>query len=127
MFQRRVGKRTQYFDFEFTLLKDHHFERAATSLPSTVKGLNLNVCRKLTEKSLVVIADRCPNLEQLDMYWNCRISDFGIRKIALNCPKLTTLNLSGCKWLTDHSIVSIAENCPEIKLLNITRLEKISH
>jgi hypothetical protein len=40
----------------------------------------------------------------VEFYWNCRITSFGIKKLALSCPKLQYVNLSGCKYVTDQGI-----------------------
>jgi hypothetical protein len=54
MCSRRVGKRTQQFDFEFSNLNDEHFENAM--LPAHTTAVNLNGCREIGEKTLVQLS-----------------------------------------------------------------------
>lgn len=61
--QRRVGKRVKYLDFELSNLKDDHFE--LVTFPSELKGINLNACTELGEKTMVRIADQCKKLEEI--------------------------------------------------------------
>jgi hypothetical protein len=63
MCQRRVGKRCEYLDFEITNLNDDHFENAI--LPLELKGINLNACVEIGEKTVVRISEQCPKLEEL--------------------------------------------------------------
>ena len=102
---RRIGKNLDTLSFEFSAITDDHLSRA--TLPACLKGFNLNACREISERSLVQISEQCPNLERLELYWNCRIRDLGLKRLAIGCPKLTNLNLSGCKLITDAGIVPI--------------------
>lgn len=61
------------------------------------------------------------------MYWNCKVTDFGIKRIAENCFSLKVANFSGCKNLSDKSICVLADNCHNLEVLNLTRVMKISH
>lgn len=84
-------------------MSDEHF--AQNVRLSTLKSLNLNGCRDISDKTIVQISQDCKNLKQIELYWNCKINDFCIKKLAQNCPKLMHVNLSGCKYLTDASII----------------------
>ena len=50
----------------------------------------------------------------VEFYWNCRITDFGLKKLAMVNPNLEYVNLSGCKYLSDSSIITLSQNCPNI-------------
>ena len=52
---RRIGKSLDSLSFQFSAVTDDHLEKA--TLPQTLKKLNLNACRDITEKSLVQIAN----------------------------------------------------------------------
>ena len=60
------------------------------------------------------------------MYWNCRVSDFGVKRLGLGCRDLKVVNFSGCKRLTDRGVIPVVEACPKIEILNLTRLTLIS-
>ena len=121
---RRIGKSLNTLSFQFSAVTDEHLERSV--LPETLVGLNLNACREVTEKSLVQISKQCPNLEKIELYWNCRVSDFGVKRLAAACSRLTYVNFSGCKRLSDRGVIPVIESCPQIEVLNLTRLEKIT-
>ena len=48
---RRIGKNLDTLSFEFSAITDDHISRA--TLPACLKGLNLNACREISERSLV--------------------------------------------------------------------------
>eukprot|EP00347_Sterkiella_histriomuscorum_P014091 403362200 len=127
-FVRRVckylGKGLEKLDFEFSAVNDQHIE--ITKFPESLKELNLNGCREISEKTCVHLTKYCKNLIRIELYWNCRVIDFGIKKLSSSNPNLSYVNLSGCKYLTDSSIIALCENCPEIYHLNITRIPKIT-
>ena len=60
------------------------------------------------------------------MYWNCRVSDFGVKKLSEGCNNLTVANFSGCKHLSDKGIVPLLTNCTNLKVLNLTRINQIT-
>ena len=53
------------------------------------------------------MSEQCPDLRAIELYWNCLVSDFGIKRLSSGCPKLRVVNLSGCKQLTDSSVVPL--------------------
>ena len=65
-------------------------------------------------------------MKTIELYWNCRVSDFGVKRLAAGCPKLKVVNLSGCKLLTDRSIIVLAQTCQDIEILNLTRITLIT-
>jgi hypothetical protein len=50
----------------------------------------------------------------IELYWNCRVTDFAMKKVAVACKDLEYVNLSGCKYLSDSTILALCENCPQI-------------
>jgi len=60
------------------------------------------------------------------MYWNCRVRDLGLKRLALGCPKLIIANFSGCKLLSDAGVVPLVQACTQIEVLNLTRLPNIT-
>ncbi|CDW85727.1 f-box lrr-repeat protein 20 [Stylonychia lemnae] len=107
-----LGANLKALDFEFSTVTDEHIE--VTLFPQTLIELNLNGCREISEKACMHLQKQCKNLERLELYWNCRITDFGLKKLAIMNPKLSYVNLSGCKYLSDSSIMTFAQNCPNI-------------
>ena len=48
---RRIGKNLETLSFEFSAVTDDHLARG--TMPISLKELNLNACRELSERSLV--------------------------------------------------------------------------
>lgn len=102
---RRIGQSLHSLSFEFSAVTDDIMQRA--TLPASLLELNLNACREISERTLVQAAEQCPNLETLQLYWNCRVRDLGVKRIASGCPKLLHANLSGCKLLSDSGVIPL--------------------
>jgi hypothetical protein len=99
----------------------------AANVPfQNLSNLNLNACREITEQTIINFSYNLKNLERIELYWNCRITDFAVKKMAKACPILNFVNLSGCKHLSDSSISVVVESCPKITHFNITRLPKLT-
>jgi hypothetical protein len=122
--ERHPERKLTHLNLEFTPVTDDHFESA--TLPSTLLELNLNGCREISEKTLMVLQKSCPRLTRLgkplflsqhpliELYWNCRVTDFAMKKVAVACKDLEYVNLSGCKYLSDSTVLALCENCPQI-------------
>lgn len=70
----------------------------------TLELLNLEGCRKITDASLVAVADNCLLLNDLDVS-KCGITDSGIK--ILSCAEqlnLQVLSLSGCSEVSNKSL-----------------------
>jgi len=75
--------------------------------PDEVTNINLNACMGITDKTLKVVAKRCPQLQILTVN-RCRIiTDVGIVSIIENC-----------RIITDVGISAIIENCPHLRKLS---------
>ena len=81
---------------------------------------------KVTDESLKLIGQHCPNLNRLNVSgcWDDEteegVTDDGITAIARNCPSLNQLNVLACQSVTDVGITSIATNCPNMKSLDVS-------
>ena len=108
-----IKENLEVLNFEFSAINDGHFLTAFQQNIDfgNMKELNLNASREISDKTIVQIASKCPNLLRIELYWNCRINDFCIKKLAKSCTKLNFVNLSGCKHLCDSSISVLVENC----------------
>ncbi|TKY54685.1 F-box protein SKIP1 [Spatholobus suberectus] len=73
--------------------------------------------RHCSDRSLALVAQRCPNLEVLSIKSCPRVTDDSISRIALSCPKLRELDISYCYEITHESLVLIGRNCPNLKIL----------
>lgn len=51
-------------NFEFTPLTDEHFE-CAGSFPKSLEEINLNGCREISERTLMLIAKSCSKMKRI--------------------------------------------------------------
>ena len=64
--ERHPERKLTHLNLEFTPVTDEHFESA--TLPSTLLELNLNGCREISEKTLMVLQKSCPLLKRLGKF-----------------------------------------------------------
>ncbi|KAE9452201.1 hypothetical protein C3L33_15889, partial [Rhododendron williamsianum] len=92
----------------------------------TLEQLNLDGCKKVTDASLVAIADNCLFLRELDAS-NCEITNSGIAALASALQlNLQILSLSGCSSISDMSLAYLMELGRTLLGLNIQQCNAIS-
>eukprot|EP00397_Hematodinium_sp_SG-2012_P036724 GEMP01039681.1.p1 GENE.GEMP01039681.1~~GEMP01039681.1.p1 ORF type:complete len:317 (+),score=47.09 GEMP01039681.1:56-1006(+) len=106
-------------EFTRSLTGDH-----LSNLPSSLRSLNVNGCHQIDNDAVVDFCKRCPNLEELQLYWNTRITDVALKAIA-TCKKIRRLNLSGCQKIADEGVSAL--HCLQLEQLNMTRCPRVSH
>ncbi|KAM3321350.1 EIN3-binding F-box protein 1-like [Capsicum chacoense] len=73
----------------------------------TLELLNLDGCRKVTDASLVAIADNCSLLNDLDVS-KCAITDSGVAALSRGVQvNLQVLSLSSCSMVSNKSVPSL--------------------
>ncbi|KAI9197273.1 uncharacterized protein BJ171DRAFT_570836 [Polychytrium aggregatum] len=81
-----------------------------TSSPNacSLKSLSLNSAGpKVSDRSLVTLARRCPQLQRLDVR-KCRVSEWGLSKLYLDCAELVLLKAS-CSVQVSLSFIKLCE------------------
>ncbi|XP_059286949.1 EIN3-binding F-box protein 1-like [Lycium ferocissimum] len=92
----------------------------------TLELLNLYGCRKVTDASLVTIADNCPLLNDLDVS-KCSITDSGVAALSYGVQvNLQILSLSGCSMVTNKSVPSLKRLGESLVGLNLQHCNGIS-
>ncbi|KAJ3329080.1 hypothetical protein HDU76_008694 [Blyttiomyces sp. JEL0837] len=84
-----------------------------------IRHLQLCNLRKLTDRSLIRLANGARHLTHLDLSSytsSSRITDLGLREVIQACRWLECLGLSGCSQITDASWISLS-NSPSRSLL----------
>ncbi|KAG2700128.1 hypothetical protein I3760_07G218800 [Carya illinoinensis] len=85
----------------------------------TLEVLNFDGCRKISDASLVAIADNCPLLSDLDVS-KCAVTDCGIAALAqANQFNLQILSVSGCPLVTDKSLPALEKLGQSLLGLNL--------
>ncbi|XVE97426.1 hypothetical protein REPUB_Repub03eG0018400 [Reevesia pubescens] len=91
----------------------------------TLEVLNLDGC-KISDASLVAIAENCQLLSDLDVS-KCAISDSGIAALARsNQINLQILSVSGCSMVSDKSLPSFGKLGQTLLGLNLQQCKAIS-
>ena len=86
----------------------------------TLRRVNLNAAQDVGDVAVAAIAANNPNLREMSLYWNVRVTDTAVVHLCAACPRLERVNLSGCKRLTDASARAVAA-LPTLTRLDLTR------
>jgi hypothetical protein len=123
----------------------------AEKLNTQLRGITIDDSSTITDRSLVVLAQRCTLLRRLDLYNIKKMTDQTARAIAYHCHQLEDLALarpggdvndSGicliaalCRLLrrvdisdtnvTAYGLTALLKSCPRLKDLNINGCDKI--
>ncbi|CAA2963324.1 F-box SKIP1-like [Olea europaea subsp. europaea] len=73
--------------------------------------------RHCSDRSLSLVAQRCPNLQVLSIKRCPRVSDSIMVEIASGCPKLKELDISCCCKISFKSLTTIGSHCPNLHIL----------
>ncbi|CAK4914385.1 unnamed protein product [Aphanomyces euteiches] len=107
-----IHLRLRVLNVSFTDVTDDAF----TCL-SELREIDLGQC-KITDATLVSLAQHCPRLEVVRLRWCSEITDAGILRLASHCSRLRVLDLNNCGLLTDQSIASLTQ-CPHLEWINL--------
>ncbi|XP_038902182.1 F-box/LRR-repeat protein 3-like isoform X1 [Benincasa hispida] len=95
-----------------------------TSSCSSLVSLKMESCSLVPSEAYVLIGERCPYLEELDVTDN-EIDNEGLKSIS-KCSRLSVLKLGICVNINDDGLLHIASGCPKIKELDLYRLTGIT-
>ncbi|CAO2825815.1 unnamed protein product [Amaranthus hypochondriacus] len=92
----------------------------------TLEVLNLEGCGKVTDASLMAIADDCLLLNELDVS-KCAVTDSGVASLARSKQlSLQILSLSGCSTISDKCLPFLVKLGQSLIGLNIQHCNSIS-
>ena len=74
----------------------------------------------LDSGSLILIADKCPQLTHIDISLSDCVSDTSITKLVFSCPKLKYANFAFTDF-NDKALAMMSKNCPNLEYLNIEK------
>ncbi|ONK55780.1 uncharacterized protein A4U43_C10F910 [Asparagus officinalis] len=94
-------------------------------LPFLQSLLDVSCCRKITDKGVKAIALGCNDLRKLELS-GCRlITNELFRALSDNCCHLEELGLSGCTNVTDSGLSDLVEGCRYIRSLDVSKCSKV--
>ncbi|KVH88849.1 F-box protein SKIP1-like [Cynara cardunculus var. scolymus] len=80
-------------------------------------GLTQIRVRHCSDRSLSLVAQRCPNLEVLSIKSCPNVTDESMVNLASGCPKLRELDISYCYEISHESLVMLGRKCTKIVTL----------
>eukprot|EP00899_Mesostigma_viride_P000706 jgi/Mesvir1/10636/Mv09274-RA.1 len=88
-----------------------------------LRRLAVACCKGVTNNTLVVLSQHCPQLEELDVE-ETRVTGRGIATLARACPRLQRLRVPACA--TDDIIVQVADHCRELEQLSVRHCGRVT-
>ncbi|KAI4467453.1 hypothetical protein MML48_2g00021067 [Holotrichia oblita] len=80
-----------------------------------IEDLNLNDCRKLTDATCLALSRHCPKLQKLNLDSCAIITDFSLKFLSEGCPLLRHINIGWCANITEDGVEALARGCPKLK------------
>ncbi len=81
--------------------------------------LNLEECKKITDKGFEELAYSIPKLTHLNLT-RCTISDVALLEVATKLRIMTSLNLTRCEYLSEKGIIEAVKQSHTLRSLNLT-------
>eukprot|EP00939_MAST-03C_sp_MAST-3C-sp1_P000620 g620.t1 len=81
--------------------------------------LDVRQCHRLTDRALIIVAEKCERLETCLIESSDKISDVGVVAIAKTCTSLKVLQLQNTPKVTDIGISAIGQRCLLLTSLNV--------
>lgn len=111
-------------------IKDNDIQYLIEHFPNLTE-LQLLVCYKFRDSSLINMARGYPNLTKLTLLGCIKITDNGVIDLAKNCTKLTELRLQGLLLpglmnISSAGVEAIATHCPDLTQLDLAGCDKIT-
>ncbi|XP_059635730.1 F-box protein SKIP1 [Cornus florida] len=99
-----------------------HFERKIDAmLRSVIAWSNGSLTeirvRHSSDRSLSLVAERCPSLQVLSIKSCPNVTDACVAKIASGCPKLREVDISYCYEISHESMALLGRNCHNLKIM----------
>ncbi|KAI4354024.1 hypothetical protein L6164_002925 [Bauhinia variegata] len=93
---------------------------------SSLKILNLRMCRTISDASIVAIAKGCPLLQEWNLALCHEVRLSGWEAISSNCHNLQKLHVNRCRNLCDRGLQVIRDGCKRLSILYLSGCFQIS-
>lgn len=87
--------------------------------------LLLGGCEDITDASLLMVAQHCRNVEQIDLSC-CEVTDAGLTALVHSCRSLNTILLKKCVNVTDASVLVLSQLLPDLVKLDLNGCKRIT-
>lgn len=82
-------------------------------------SLNIGSIKTVSDQAFLALAANCSNLRELLACW-CPVTDGALAVLAEKCTDLELLNLSGCNRVADGTCTALAQHSHKLKKLNLS-------
>ncbi|KAF9438306.1 hypothetical protein BGZ76_008694 [Entomortierella beljakovae] len=110
----------------YKAIKDDQLHKLGTSASAFLRYANFRGCVQLSGESLSAIAERCPNIERLNISGCRSVSSKSIADVCMNMPLLSHLDLSSLESVNNYTLITMAFYCRSLQVLNIAWCKQIS-
>jgi len=107
-------------------LDDQGIRHIANSCNTKLTMLNLNFCRKVTPEGIIFLAQKCQNINDLNLKNNTTIDDEVVFSLARHMQNLVSLNLAGCHEITDNPVIALGRYCTKLQSLSVMGLQNLT-
>ncbi|MDE3045765.1 MAG: hypothetical protein KGJ02_03880 [Verrucomicrobiota bacterium] len=84
-----------------------------------IKKIDLNGCRRITDKSLFHVLKKCPFLLEIDISWCSQVMNQGLMALSY-CRLLEKIRCQGCCRCSDEGFIALAKGCRNLKEVNFS-------
>lgn len=105
-------------------VKSSVLENIANRYGSHLRRINLRGCKSVSDKSIQVLSQNCPLLEEVSLDDCNQLTDQACISLAKHCNNIVYLNIASCN-ITDSTLEAIGKYCNNLKLIDISNCNKI--
>jgi hypothetical protein len=91
-----------------------------------LKRLLLCECHGVSDTGLAVIAENCPQLEDINLSGANGFSDEGVHVLAMLCAKLKSIELSRCDQLGDGALSAVGTYCSQLESIRLEACDQFT-
>ncbi|ONK57869.1 uncharacterized protein A4U43_C09F5040 [Asparagus officinalis] len=93
---------------------------------TSLRFLNLRMCRFVSDDSVVAIAKGCPLLEEWSLAVCHEVRTTGWAAIGSDCKSLKVLHVNRCRNFCDRGLQSLRDGCSQLRLLYMHGCRRVS-
>lgn len=97
-----------------------------TGFATSLKILNLRMCRAVGNESIMAISKGCPLLQEWNLALCHGVTVTGWEAIAFNCNNLEKLHVNRCRNLCDDGLLALRDGCSRLSVLYIHGCRRIT-
>ena len=77
---------------------------------------HVNVGKEVTDAGVQALANRSPQLLEVNLNDCCQVTDVGVQTLAKHCPQLLKVNLKNCCQVTTTGVQALIDDCKQLKV-----------